>query len=90
MLMFCRMELRYFLKIATKCERAELASVCNHSVSYLYQLAGKHRRASPLLAVRIEEVSRRVAARSDGPLEAVPRESLVRHPEIFSCFTADE
>lgn len=78
------MELKEFLQLATKRERAEVAAVCNHSVPYLYQLAGKHRYASALLATRIEQVSRQVAIQSQGRLEIVPRESLVRHPEIFS------
>ena len=77
------MKLRTFLKYASKRERAELATVCNDSVAYLYQLAGKHRHASPQMAMRIEQVSRQVAARSGGRLELVPRENLVRHPEIF-------
>jgi len=83
-LMFLRMELKEFLKGATKRERAEIAEVCNDSVSYLYQLAGRHRYASALLATRIEQVTRRVAKRSNGRLKVVPRESLVRHPEIFT------
>ena len=78
------MELRDFLRAATKRERAEVAVECNDSVSYLYQLAGRHRYASALLAKRIEERTREVAARSGGRLEAVPREGLVRHPEIFA------
>ena len=78
------MELNTFLKNATKGERGELAAVCNHSVAYLYQIAGRHRCASPQMATRIEQVSRQLAARSDGRLELVPRESLVRHPEIFA------
>jgi hypothetical protein len=78
------MELKEFLQLATKRERAEVAIVCNHSVSYLYQLAGKHRYASALLATRIEQISRHVAIQSEGRLETVPRESLVRHPEIFA------
>ncbi|WP_461520057.1 hypothetical protein [Porticoccus sp.] len=82
------MELGDFLRIATKRERAELASVCNNSVSYLYQLAGKHRHASALLAIRIEQVSRGMAAESGGRLQTVPRETLVRHPEIFSSVDA--
>lgn len=77
------MELRQFLRAATKRERAEVAVVCGDSVSYLYQLAGKHRFASALLATRIEEMTRHVAMPTEGRLEAVPRESLVRHPEIF-------
>ena len=77
------MELRQFLRAATKRERAEVAVVCGDSVSYLYQLAGKHRFASALLATRIEEMTRQVATSTDGRLQAVPRESLVRHPEIF-------
>jgi len=81
--MCARMKLRIFLKRATKRERTQLASVCNHSVAYLYQLAGQHRHASPQLATRIEQVSRQVAAHSGGRLELVPRETLVRHPEIF-------
>ena len=82
--MFGRMKLRIFLKHATKRERAELATVCNDSVSYLYQIAGHHRNASPQMATRIEQVSRQMAAQSEGRLELVPREGLVRHPEIFS------
>jgi hypothetical protein len=78
------MKLRNFLKHATKRERVQLASVCNNSVAYLYQIAGQHRHASPQMATRIEQVSRQVAAQSEGRLELVPRESLVRHPEIFS------
>jgi hypothetical protein len=78
-----RMELSEFLKRASKRERAELAEVCNNSVSYLYQLAGKHRFASALLAIKIEIVSGRIAKKSDGRLDLVPRESLVRYPEIF-------
>ena len=81
--MFIRMELKDFLKVATKRERAEIAVVCNDSVSYLYQLAGGHRYASALLATRIEQITLQVATRSDGRLKVVPRESLVRYPEIF-------
>ena len=62
------MELRHFLRAASKRERAEVAVVCNDSVSYLYQLAGKHRYASALMAARIE---------------AMTREGLVRYPEIY-------
>lgn len=57
--------------------------MCKDSVSYLYQLAGRHRYASALMATRIEAQTRQVAARSGGRLETVPRESLVRYPEIF-------
>ena len=81
--MYGGMKLSTFLKHSTKRERAELATVCNHSVAYLYQLAGQHRHASPQMATRIEQVSRRLADRSRGRLEPVSRESLVRHPEIF-------
>lgn len=79
------MELKQFLRAATKRERAEIAEVCNDSVSYLYQLAGRHRYASALLATRIEQMTRRVERRSSGRLASVPRESLVRYPEIFAC-----
>jgi hypothetical protein len=78
-----RMTLAEFLRVATKGERADVAAVCNHSVSYLYQLAGRHRYASALLATRIEVATREVAAGSGGRLQPVRRESLVRHPEIF-------
>lgn len=78
------MELKQFLRAATKRERAEVAEVCNDSVSYLYQLAGGHRYASALLATRIEAMTRRVAQRCGGRLRMVPRESLVRYPEIFA------
>ena len=78
------MELRHFLKLANKRERAEVAEVCHGSVSYLYQIAGAHRHASPLMATRIELATQRVAQATQGRLQAVPRESLVKHPEIFS------
>lgn len=77
------MELKQFLKIASKRERAEVAVVCSGSVIYLYHLAGKHRYASPRMAAQIEARTREVASRSDGRLEVVPRESLVRYPEIY-------
>jgi len=77
------MELRYFLRMASKRERAQVAVECNHSVSYLYQLAGRHRYASALMAARLEARTREVAAHSAGRLHPVPRETLVRHPEIF-------
>ena len=76
------------MKHATKGERTRLASVCNGSVAYLYQLAGQHRHASPHMATRIEQVSRQVAAQSGGRLELVPRESLVLYPEIFTGLQA--
>ena len=84
MLIFRRMELRHFLREASKRERADVAVVCNDSVAYLYQLAGKHRFASALMATRLEARTRAVAARSGGRLATVPRESLVRYPEIFA------
>jgi hypothetical protein len=77
------MKLNDFLRAATKRERAEVAVVCNGSVSYLYQVAGGHRFASPRMATEIEEKTREVAADSGGRLETVPRQSLVRHPEIY-------
>ncbi|MCP4283765.1 MAG: hypothetical protein GY792_04845 [Gammaproteobacteria bacterium] len=84
------MELKHYLQLATKRERAVVASVCNDSVSYLYQIAGKHRRASPQLATQIEKQTRTVATQTNGRLEAVPRESLVRHPEIFTGFELED
>lgn len=77
------MELNTFLRRASKRERAELAVVCSNSVLHLYQLAGNHRKASPVMATKIEHISRQVAAESNGRLELVPRETLVRNPEIF-------
>lgn len=84
MLIFLSMELRLFLREASKRERADVAVVCNDSVAYLYQLAGRHRFASALMATRLEAQTRTVAARSGGRLGTVPRESLVRYPEIFA------
>ncbi len=81
--MFLRMELKQFLQAATKRERAEVARVCNDSVSYLYQLAGKHRYASALLATHIEKMTRHVAVDTEGRLKVVLRDSLVKYPEIF-------
>ncbi|MGE0370992.1 MAG: hypothetical protein AB7Q01_03790 [Gammaproteobacteria bacterium] len=83
------MELRAFLRAASKRERAEVAVVCHGSVGYLYQLAGQHRYASAVMAARVEAQTRAVAAQSNGRLEAVPRESLVRYPQIFDREAAD-
>ena len=77
------MDLKQFLRKSTKRERAEVAIVCHDSVSYFYQIAGKHRCASPLMATQIEKMTRKVAAQTKGRLEVVPRETLVKHPEIF-------
>ena len=77
------MKLKEFLKVATKRERADVATACNDSVSYLYQIAGHHRYASPLLATQIERTTREVADLSNGRLESVPRATMVRYPEIF-------
>ncbi len=77
------MTLDDFMRAATKREHHEVARVCNDSVNYLYQLAGGHGRASPQKATLLEAATRRVAEGTGGRLEAVPRETLVRHPEIF-------
>lgn len=77
------MKLKQFLRAATKHERGEIAVVCNDSIRYLYLLAGRHRYASALMATRIEHRTREVAQGTEGRLEVVPRETLVRHPEIF-------
>ena len=84
------MDLKHFLQLATKRERAAVASVCNDSVPYLYQIAGKHRRASPQLATQIRETDSNGCHKTNGRLEAVPRESLVRHPEIFTGFELED
>jgi len=83
-LKFHRMKLKIFLQLASKRERADIAVVCKNSISYLYQIASQHRYASPQLATEIERVSSEVAEKSGGRLELVPRESLIRYPEIFS------
>ena len=75
--------MRDYLRAANKGERHDVAAVCNGSVPYLYQLAGGHRHASPIMAKRLEEATGRVAEGTDGRLAAVPRRSLVRHPEVF-------
>ena len=78
------MKLRNFLKRATKRERAQLASVCNNAVAYLYQIAGQHRHASPQMATRIEQVSQRVADKSRVRLEQVPRTILFTQTAIHA------
>ena len=77
------MDMLAFLRAANKSERSDVADVCNGSVAYLYQLAGGHRHASAIMAVRLERATGRVAERSGGRLKAVPRRTLVRFPEIF-------
>ena len=82
------MKLKEFLRDANRRERADVAVVCNDSVGYLYQLAGGHRHASPMMATRLEAITRRVAEGTGGRLAAVPRETLVRHPELFDSSAA--
>ena len=80
------MKLNEFLRAASKRERADVATACNDSVGYLYQLAGGHRYASAFMALRLEATTRRGTG---GRLAPVPGETLVRHPEIFdpnACF----
>lgn len=77
------MMLKDFLRHATKRERAEVADACHSSVPYLYQIAGGHRFASPVMAIEIEHSTRELALRSDGRLQAVPRATMIRHPQIF-------
>ena len=84
------MKLNQFLRNATKSEKYAVATVCSDSVDHLYQLAGGHCFASPKLAMHIERLTRRVAQASGGRLEAVPRASLVRYPEIFVPDAPDE
>ncbi len=71
------------MRKASKRERASVAEACGTTVPYLYQVAGGHRRASPSLAIRIEAATRAVGKETGGRLRAVPRDSLVRDPEIF-------
>ena len=78
------MKMREFMRLSNKGERCDVAEACDTSVPYLYQLAGCPRYASAYMALRLEEATRSVAERSDGRLAAVPRDSLVRHPEIFA------
>lgn len=75
--------LKDFLKHATKRERAEVAAACHNSVAYLYQIAGKHRFASPVMAINIELHTRLLARRTGGRLQVVHRATMVRHPQIF-------
>ena len=90
LLKFSIMDLKRFLQLSSKRERSEVAEGCFSSVSYLYQLAGKHRYASALLATRIEKATHQVALRSNGRLSAVSRESMVRYPEIFANLNEEE
>ena len=76
-------ELKRFMRGSDKRQRAQVAEACGTTVPYLYQIAGRHRRASPPLAIRIEAATREVGKGTDGQLQAVPRASLVRNPEIF-------
>jgi len=77
------MTLRDFNRHATKRERAWVAEACGTTEQYLYQLGGGHRKASPALAMRVEAATRMIARGTGGRLSAVPRESLVKDPEIF-------
>ncbi|MCY4358832.1 MAG: hypothetical protein OXD01_15080 [Gammaproteobacteria bacterium] len=72
------MNLYSFLKQACDRERADLAAGCNVPVFYLYQIAENQRLASPLMAGRIEQISRVVANGTAGRLETVPQLSLLQ------------
>jgi len=77
------MKLKDFLKKASKRERADVAEACNDSVAYLYQIAGGHRFASPLLALKIEQLTAKVALQTNGRLCPVEASSMVRHSGFF-------
>ena len=72
------MDLKTFLKLASRRERADLAMGCNVPVFILYQMAGYQRPANRQLAIRIERASRAVADRTGSRLAAVPRSRLMQ------------
>lgn len=82
------MQLKTFLKNATPDERELVAKQCGTSVEYLYQIAGKHRRASPELATDIELETTALAKKHDDRLGSVSRVSLVKNPRIFAGVAA--
>jgi DNA-binding transcriptional regulator YdaS (Cro superfamily) len=51
------MQLADYLRALETREREQLADKAGTSVAYLYQIAGKHRRASKELALKIETAS---------------------------------
>jgi hypothetical protein len=61
-----------FLRIATPAERERCAVLAGTSVSYLYQLAGCHRkRPSAELALLIEDATRTLSKESNGRLPTI-------------------
>lgn len=59
------MELRAHLKNLTPDERETLAAAAGTTPGYLAQLAGRHRRASTDMALRIEAASGGVVTREE-------------------------
>ena len=59
------MDLKKFLNSITKQERESIASSSGTTVDYFWQLSGGHRKAGPLLAIKIEEVTSGKVSRHD-------------------------
>ena len=59
------MELSEHLRLLKPEQREALAAAAITTVGYLYQLAGRHRRASVDMAIRIETASGGVVTRED-------------------------
>lgn len=53
----CRMEMGKWLRQTDASERERVASLCNTTVDYFYQIAGGHRLASPQLAGLIQKAT---------------------------------
>jgi len=49
------MDMKAFLKVSSKSELIRAAELAGTTVNYFRQIAGGHRKASPLLAKKIEK-----------------------------------
>ena len=70
------LHLQMWLRMASDEEREQLASACETSIEYFYQIAGGHRAGSGRLIRKIEEESHRLT-----PNRIVSRK--IMRPDIF-------
>lgn len=75
-----------FLQVANKNERERVAELAHTSLSYLYQIAGKHRVPSPEVAMRIEIATETVAQEREPGLRDMPSLNTVRKETLNNFF----
>ena len=75
--------LKNYMKNATAKQRERLANMAGTTQSYLYQIAGGHRRASAGCAGRLERAAKLMSAKERKALGLLPRHLIA--PDCADC-----